>query len=62
MIKNVNIVHFYSLLQGEVQYFIGVQLDGSEHVGPLQNSITEDTVKENEHLVSIPSESVVVTL
>lgn len=45
------IIHFYSCLQGEVQYFIGVQLDGSEHLDPLQNAIPEDTAKENEHLV-----------
>lgn len=38
--------------QGEVQYFIGVQLDGSEHIEPLKNAIPEDTVKESEKLVS----------
>lgn len=37
--------------QGEVQYFIGVQLDGSAHVDPLHNSIPEDTAKESETLV-----------
>lgn len=37
--------------QGEVQYFIGVQLDGSAHVDPLQNSIPEYTAKESEQLV-----------
>lgn len=40
--------------QGEVQYFIGVQLDGSEHVEPLRNSIPESTAKESEKLVSDP--------
>lgn len=38
--------------KGEVQYFIGVQLDGSEHVDPLQNSIPVDTATEGEILVS----------
>ena len=37
--------------QGEVQYFIGVQLDGSQHVEPLHNCIAEDTAKEGEQLV-----------
>ncbi|RRT40319.1 hypothetical protein B296_00047301 [Ensete ventricosum] len=40
------------LKQAEVQYFIGVQLDGSEHVEPLQNCIPEDTAKDSEKLVS----------
>lgn len=35
-----------------MQYFIGVQLDGSEHIEPLKNAIPEDTVKESEILVS----------
>jgi len=34
-----------------VQYFIGVQLDGSQHVEPLHNRIAEDTAKEGEDLV-----------
>lgn len=38
--------------QGEVQYFIGVQLDGSEHVEPRTNRIAEDTAQESEILVS----------
>lgn len=46
------ICHFTCLCkQGEVQYFIGVQLDGSQHIEPLQNSIPEVTVKESEKLV-----------
>nr|AML76389.1 putative LOV domain-containing protein [Muntingia calabura] len=44
--------------KGEVQYFIGVQLDGSEHVEPLQNSIPEDTAKESEKLVKQTAENV----
>lgn len=37
--------------KGEVQYFIGVQLDGSQHVEPLHNSIPEDKAKETAKLV-----------
>ena len=34
-----------------MQYFIGVQLDGSEHVEPQYNSIPEEAAKEGEKLV-----------
>ncbi|KAL3720133.1 hypothetical protein ACJRO7_005029 [Eucalyptus globulus] len=44
--------------KGEVQYFIGVQLDGSAHVDPLQNSIPEYTAKESEQLVKSTAENV----
>ncbi|XP_055833124.1 phototropin-1-like isoform X2 [Solanum dulcamara] len=37
--------------KGEVQYFIGVQLDGSQHVEPLQNSIPEEKATESAILV-----------
>nr|AML77852.1 putative LOV domain-containing protein [Allamanda cathartica] len=37
--------------KGEVQYFIGVQLDGSEHVEPLHNCISEATANEGAKLV-----------
>ncbi|CAL5334277.1 hypothetical protein CsSME_00016470 [Camellia sinensis var. sinensis] len=37
--------------KGEVQYFIGVQLDGSEHVEPLHNCIPEETAEESAKLV-----------
>nr|AML76448.1 putative LOV domain-containing protein [Manilkara zapota] len=37
--------------KGEVQYFIGVQLDGSEHVEPLQNRIPESKAEESAQLV-----------
>ncbi|KAL6967416.1 Phototropin-1 [Sarracenia purpurea var. burkii] len=37
--------------KGEVQYFIGVQLDGSEHVEPLRNCIPESTAEEGTKLV-----------
>ncbi|KAK7404645.1 hypothetical protein VNO78_05600 [Psophocarpus tetragonolobus] len=44
--------------KGEVQYFIGVQLDGSQHVEPLHNRIAEDTAKEGEQLVKETAENV----
>ncbi|GMH12330.1 hypothetical protein Nepgr_014171 [Nepenthes gracilis] len=37
--------------KGEVQYFIGVQLDGTQHVEPQQNKIPEAIAKESEILV-----------
>nr|AML76923.1 putative LOV domain-containing protein [Rhamnus japonica] len=37
--------------KGEVQYFIGVQLDGSQHVEPLSNCIPETAANESEKLV-----------
>nr|AML76660.1 putative LOV domain-containing protein [Triglochin maritima] len=37
--------------KGDVQYFIGVQLDGSAHVEPLHNCIPESTAKESSKLV-----------
>lgn len=37
--------------KGEVQYFIGVQLDGSEHVQPLHNCIPDDAAEESSKLV-----------
>nr|AML76398.1 putative LOV domain-containing protein [Phelline lucida] len=37
--------------KGEVQYFIGVQLDGSQHVEPLYNCIPDATAKESAKLV-----------
>ncbi|KAA8549531.1 hypothetical protein F0562_001451 [Nyssa sinensis] len=44
--------------KGEVQYFIGVQLDGSEHVEPLHNCIPEATATENAKLVKETAENV----
>nr|AML78583.1 putative LOV domain-containing protein [Passiflora caerulea] len=44
--------------KGEVQYFIGVQLDGSEHVEPRMNCIPDETAKESEHLVKKTAENV----
>nr|AML78215.1 putative LOV domain-containing protein [Juglandaceae sp. BC-2016] len=44
--------------KGEVQYFIGVQLDGSQHVEPLRNCIPEGTAKESEQLIKETAENV----
>nr|AML77389.1 putative LOV domain-containing protein [Crossopetalum rhacoma] len=44
--------------KGEVQYFIGVQLDGSAHVEPLNNCIAETTATEGEKLVKQTAENV----
>ncbi|KAI4334461.1 hypothetical protein L6164_019154 [Bauhinia variegata] len=44
--------------KGDVQYFIGVQLDGSRHVEPLHNCIAENTAKEGEKLVKKTAENV----
>nr|AML77202.1 putative LOV domain-containing protein [Digitalis purpurea] len=44
--------------KGEVQYFIGVQLDGSEHVEPLHNCIPEATATESAKLVKQTAENV----
>nr|AML79135.1 putative LOV domain-containing protein [Centella asiatica] len=44
--------------KGEVQYFIGVQLDGSQHVEPLQNKIPEATATESAKLVKETAENV----
>ncbi|XP_021716254.1 phototropin-1-like isoform X1 [Chenopodium quinoa] len=48
--------------KGEVQYFIGVQLDGSQHVEPLQNSIPVATVTESEKLVKETAQNVDVAV
>ncbi|XLU70518.1 hypothetical protein S245_029571, partial [Arachis hypogaea] len=43
---------------GEVQYFIGVQLDGSQQLEPLHNCIADDTAKEGQLLVKQTAENV----
>nr|AML79468.1 putative LOV domain-containing protein [Plantago maritima] len=48
--------------KGEVQYFIGVQLDGSEHVEPLHNCIPEATATESSKLVKETAENVDVAV
>ncbi|XVE59157.1 hypothetical protein DITRI_Ditri05aG0023100 [Diplodiscus trichospermus] len=44
--------------KGEVQYFIGVQLDGSAKVDPLHNSIPATAAQESEQLVKQTAENV----
>nr|AML77383.1 putative LOV domain-containing protein [Callitris gracilis] len=44
--------------KGELQYFIGVQLDGSEHVEPLRNRLSEKTELESAKLVKKTAENV----
>ncbi|KAK1427154.1 hypothetical protein QVD17_15837 [Tagetes erecta] len=48
--------------KGEVQYFIGVQLDGSQHVEPLDNCIPETTAKDGAVLVKETAENVDVAV
>nr|AML77803.1 putative LOV domain-containing protein [Euphorbia mesembryanthemifolia]AML78459.1 putative LOV domain-containing protein [Euphorbia mesembryanthemifolia] len=44
--------------KGELQYFIGVQLDGSDHVEPLQNRLSDATEKKSAKLVKATAENV----
>nr|AML77168.1 putative LOV domain-containing protein [Cedrus libani] len=44
--------------KGELQYFIGVQLDGSEHVEPLKSRLSEKTELESAKLVKATAENV----
>nr|AML77037.1 putative LOV domain-containing protein [Valeriana officinalis] len=44
--------------KGEVQYFIGVQLDGSQHVEPLHNCIPQETATESAKLIKETAENV----
>ncbi|XP_073118322.1 phototropin-2 isoform X6 [Elaeis guineensis] len=44
--------------KGELQYFIGVQLDGSGHVEPLRNRLSEMTEIESSKLVKATAENV----
>nr|AML77331.1 putative LOV domain-containing protein [Flaveria trinervia] len=48
--------------KGEVQYFIGVQLDGSQHVEPLDNCIPETTAKDGAIMVKETAENVDVAV
>ncbi|XP_042509403.1 phototropin-2-like [Macadamia integrifolia] len=43
---------------GELQYFIGVQLDGSDHVEPLRNRLSEKTELKSAKLVKGTAENV----
>nr|AML76626.1 putative LOV domain-containing protein [Ochna serrulata] len=44
--------------KGELQYFIGVQLDGSAHVEPLRNRLSEGTELQSAKLVKATAENV----
>nr|AML77337.1 putative LOV domain-containing protein [Boerhavia dominii]AML79007.1 putative LOV domain-containing protein [Boerhavia dominii] len=44
--------------KGELQYFIGVQLDGSDHVEPLHNRLSETTEQKSAKLVKATAENV----
>ncbi|KAJ6822627.1 phototropin-2-like [Iris pallida] len=44
--------------KGELQYFIGVQLDGSDHLEPLQNRLSETTELQSAKLVKATAENV----
>ncbi|KAF3331235.1 phototropin-2 [Carex littledalei] len=44
--------------KGEVQYFIGVQLDGSDHVEPLRNRLSEKTELQSAKVVKATAENV----
>ncbi|XP_019194856.1 PREDICTED: phototropin-2-like isoform X2 [Ipomoea nil] len=43
---------------GELQYFIGVQLDGSQHVEPLRNRLSDKTEQESAKLLKATAENV----
>nr|AML77052.1 putative LOV domain-containing protein [Asparagus densiflorus] len=44
--------------KGELQYFIGVQLDGSNHLEPLRNRLSETTEMQSAKLVKATAENV----
>nr|AML78083.1 putative LOV domain-containing protein [Dioscorea villosa] len=44
--------------KGELQYFIGVQLDGSDHVEPLRNRLSETTELKSAKAVKATAENV----
>ncbi|KAK9987502.1 hypothetical protein SO802_027741 [Lithocarpus litseifolius] len=44
--------------KGELQYFIGVQLDGSDHVEPLRNRLSDHTEQQSSKLVKATAETV----
>ncbi|KAL5856313.1 hypothetical protein ACOSQ4_006115 [Xanthoceras sorbifolium] len=44
--------------KGELQYFIGVQLDGSDHMEPLRNRLSERTEQQGAKLVKATAENV----
>nr|AML77123.1 putative LOV domain-containing protein [Alangium chinense] len=44
--------------KGELQYFIGVQLDGSDHVEPLRNRLSEKTEQQSAKFVKATANNV----
>ncbi|KAL3686627.1 hypothetical protein R1sor_009201 [Riccia sorocarpa] len=44
--------------KGELQYFIGVQLDGSEHVEPIRRRLSEKTEEEGKKIVQETAKNV----
>lgn len=44
--------------KGELQYFIGVQLDGSDHLEPLRNRLSEQTEQKSAKLVKATATNV----
>ncbi|PIA34146.1 hypothetical protein AQUCO_03800012v1 [Aquilegia coerulea] len=44
--------------KGELQYFIGVQLDGSDHLEPLRSRLSENTEEKSAKLVKATAENV----
>nr|AML78066.1 putative LOV domain-containing protein [Hakea prostrata] len=44
--------------KGELQYFIGVQLDGSDHLEPLRNRLSDTTEQKSAKLVKATAENV----
>nr|AML77639.1 putative LOV domain-containing protein [Portulaca umbraticola] len=44
--------------KGELQYFIGVQLDGSDHIEPLHNRLSETAEQESAKVVKATAENV----
>nr|AML79465.1 putative LOV domain-containing protein [Peltoboykinia watanabei] len=44
--------------KGELQYFIGVQLDGSDHLEPLRSRLSERTEQQSAKLVKATAENV----
>nr|AML77191.1 putative LOV domain-containing protein [Papaver rhoeas] len=44
--------------KGELQYFIGVQLDGSDHIEPLRSRLSENTEQQSAKLVKATAENV----
>uniref|UniRef100_A0A5B7B7G5 non-specific serine/threonine protein kinase n=1 Tax=Davidia involucrata TaxID=16924 RepID=A0A5B7B7G5_DAVIN len=44
--------------KGELQYFIGVQLDGSDHLEPLRSRLSEKTEQQSAKLVKATAENV----